>query len=182
MDETDVPTQRAQARQDARVPQEDVDEGGPGRDPGAPCEGAPAPVGLIPVPRSGAVARTVGPIRSRRTFEDLRRPSGRGRSGPVSVGFVDRPRWDRSEVAFAVGRNAGNAVQRNLLRRRMRAIVAECADELPTGAYLVRGGPGGPALDFDELKVAMSRALEKATRGTPRRPLVGVDAATGADS
>jgi len=38
MDETDVPTQRAQARQDARFPQADVDQGRTGSDPVAPGE------------------------------------------------------------------------------------------------------------------------------------------------
>ena len=81
----------------------------------------------------------------------------------MSVSFVDRPDWDRREVAYAVGRKVGNAVRRNLLRRRMRAIVADRAPDLPTGAYLVRSGPDGPALKVRELKVAMSRAMEKAT-------------------
>ena len=70
-------------------------------------------------------------------------------------------------MAYAVNRNVGKAVQRNLLRRRMRAIVAERAADLPTGAYLVRSGPEGPALDFRELKVAMCRAMEKATKRDP---------------
>ena len=167
MDEADVPTQRAQARQDTRFPEADVDQGRTGRDPVAPGEGTPAPVGVNqggPTPRAGAAVR---PIRSRNTFADLRRPSGRGRSGPLSVSFVDRPDWDRSEVAYAVNRKVGNAVERNLLRRRMRAIVADRAADLPTGAYLVRSGPEGPALEFRELKVAMSRAMEKATKRDP---------------
>ena len=66
-------------------------------------------------------------------------------------------------MAYAVSRKVGTAVQRNLLRRRMRAIVADRATDLPAGAYLVRSGPEGPALEFRELKVAMSRAMEKAT-------------------
>jgi len=125
--------------------------------------------------RSGAAVR---PIRSRRTFADLRRPSGRGRHGPLSVSFVDRPDWDRREVAYAVNRKVGNAVQRNLLRRRMRAIVVDRAADLPTGAYLVRSGPEGPALEFSELKVAMSRAMEKATK----RDLSGTVATRGSST
>jgi ribonuclease P protein component len=70
-------------------------------------------------------------------------------------------------VAYAVNRKVGNAVKRNLLRRRMRAIVAEWAADLPTGAYLVRSGPEGPVLEFRELKVAMSRAMDKATKRDP---------------
>jgi ribonuclease P protein component len=79
------------------------------------------------------------------------------------VSFVARPAWDRSQVAYAVGRKVGNAVQRNRLRRRMRAVMADRAAGLVVGAYLVRSADGGPALDFDELKVAMSQALDKAT-------------------
>ena len=73
-------------------------------------------------------------------------------------------------MAYAVGRSVANAVGRNLLRRRMRAIVAEQASPLPTGAYLVRSGPSGPSLDFQELKVAMSQAIEKATGDVPTGP------------
>ena len=160
MDETDLSTQRAQARQDTRLSQADVDQGRPSCHPVAPGQGTPAPVGLTD---GGAPRPVVVPIRSRHTFADLRKPSGRGRSGPVSVSVVEHPDWDRHEVAYAIGRKVGNAVQRNLLRRRMRAIVSEQAAGMPTGAYLVRIGPTGQALDFNELKVAMSRAVQKAT-------------------
>lgn len=122
----------------------------------------PAPVGR---PRRPGI----GPVRSRSTFADLRRSQARGRSGPVAVSFVAHPDWDRSQVAYGVNRTVGNAVQRNLLRRRMRAIISGQADGLPTGAYVVHIGRDGPTLQFDELKVAMSEALEKATNRTPSR-------------
>jgi ribonuclease P protein component len=108
-------------------------------------------------------------VRSRATFADLRRSSSRGRSGPLSVSFVARPAWDRSQVAYAVNRKVGNAVQRNRLRRRLRAVVADRAADLPVGAYVVRSTDGGPDLDFDELKVAMSQALDKATSRSSER-------------
>jgi ribonuclease P protein component len=66
-------------------------------------------------------------------------------------------------VAYAINRKVGSAVVRNRLRRRLRAIVSERATELPVGAYVVGTNPAGPQLNFDELKVAMGRALEKAT-------------------
>lgn len=182
MDETDIPTQRAQARQDTRLPQADVDQGRTGSDPSPPCEGTPAPVGVTVDGVTGTARLRVGTVRSRRTFADLRRPSGRGRQGPVSVSYVEHPDWDRSEVAYAVSRKVGNAVQRNLLRRRMRAIMAERVVEVPTGAFLVRSGPGGPALEFHELKVAMSRAIEKATDRTPSGASATLRAPSGAGS
>jgi ribonuclease P protein component len=58
----------------------------------------------------------------------------------------------------------GNAVVRNRLRRRLRAIVSEAVPNLPIGAYMVVASPGGPGLRYEELKVAMSRAVERATR------------------
>ena len=69
-----------------------------------------------------------------------------------------------------VNRKVGNAVRRNRLRRRMRAIMSEQAEGLPVGAYIVRSTPDGAMLEFDELKVAMSQAVEKATSGSPARP------------
>ena len=146
MDEKDVPAQRAQTRQDTRFPQADVDQGRKGGHQGPSGEGAPAPVGVTPrrPHRPGVTA-----VRSRETFADLRRSSSRGRSGPLSVSFVAHPEWDRSQVAYAVSRKVGNAVRRNRLRRRLRAIVAERMADLPVGAYQVRSSDGGPALDFD---------------------------------
>ena len=163
MDETDVPTQRAQARQDTRFPQADVDQGRTGGHQVPSGEGASPPVGVTPR-RPG-----VESVRSRGTFADLRRNGSRGRHGPVSVSYLARPGWERSQVAYAVGRKVGTAVERNRLRRRMRAIVAARSPELPVGAYVVRSTAGGPALEFDELKVAMSRALDKATSRAPER-------------
>jgi ribonuclease P protein component len=73
-------------------------------------------------------------------------------------------------VAFAINRQVGNAVTRNRLRRRLRSILVGHAPSLPAGAYLVRADRDAPQLAFDELKVAMSRALEQATRRSADRP------------
>lgn len=118
--------------------------------------------------RSGRAA--LGSIRSRQTFADLRKRAERGRAGPISIRFVAEPEWKRSEVAFAVGRQVGSAVVRNRLRRQMRAVLAEQAGGLPRGAYLVRCAPGGPSLTFEQLKEAMSNALEKATAPRGKNP------------
>jgi RNase P protein component len=48
--------------------------------------------------------------------------------------------------------------------------MAEQAATLPTGTYVVRAAPGGAAWGFEELKVALSQAVEKAARGRPGRP------------
>ena len=113
--------------------------------------------------------RGVEPVHSRTTFAELRTGATRGRNGPLTVAFVAHPEWDRSQVAYAVNRRVGNAVTRNLLRRRLRSIIVERAPDLPVGAYVVRGGEEAPALTFDQLKVAMSQALDQATRRSAAR-------------
>lgn len=161
MDETDLSAQRAQTSQNTRVSQADVDQGWPRGDPVAPGEGTPPAFGVS----EDSVHRAfgVGRVRSHRTFEALRKTSRRGRSGPISVSFIEQPSWSRAEMAFAIHRRVGTAVVRNRVRRRVRAVTGELAPSLPIGAYVVHIGPGGPGLTFDELKVAMSRAMERAT-------------------
>ena len=56
-------------------------------------------------------------------------------------------------VAFAVGRRVGPAVARNRLRRQLRALTADLAPELASGAYLVayRGAPGATSVELRRL-------------------------------
>ncbi len=161
MDETHLSTKRTQTGEDPRLPQADVDEGRPGGDPVAPGEGTPSPVGVT---SGGGSLTALAPIRSRHTFEDLRRSRTRGRSGPLTVVFIPQSTWSRCEVAYAINRKMGNAVTRNRLRRRLRSILSGHTPSLPAGAYLIRTGPEAPHLAFDQLKVAMSQALEQAVR------------------
>jgi ribonuclease P protein component len=162
MDETDLSAQRTEASKDPRFSQADVDEGRPGGDPVAPGEGTPSTVGVIaPLLHPRRRAPAVGPVRSRQTFNALRRSSDRGRAGPLTVTYSMQKSWSRSEVAYAISRQVGSAVVRNRLRRRLRSIMAEVGPSLPIGAYGIRAGHGAPELGFDELKVAMRRALDK---------------------
>ena len=77
---------------------------------------------------------------------------GRKRSGADVVGLDIQPGF----IAAVRGRVNGS-------------IVAEQAAHLPAGAYLVHAGPGGPLLGFDQLRVAMSQAVERAMAGPARR-------------
>ena len=69
-----------------------------------------------------------------------------------------------------MGRSVGNAVARNRLRRRLRAAVADRADDLcPGTAYLVSVGPRAAAMTPAELSGAVGRLLRAAAGagGTP---------------
>ena len=99
-------------------------------------------------------------VRDRATFAAFRRAGVRGRSGPLTVVFVPASDSTPPRVAYAIGRDAGTAVLRNRLRRRLRAAMRELA--APAGAYLVRAEPSAAALPFGELVVHVDAAVTAA--------------------
>jgi ribonuclease P protein component len=95
-------------------------------------------------------------VRDRHTFDALRREGTRHRSGPVSVTVLRDPATSSTRVAYAINRAVGGAVNRNRLRRRLRAIVR--AAELAPGAYLISVSPPAALLSFDELAAHVVKA------------------------
>lgn len=99
-------------------------------------------------------------VRRRATFDAFRGPEARridgraGREGASSRGksgrhplirlsflaTIDGTDIDDAEVAFAIGRQFGTAVERNRARRRVKSALRELDAErsLPHGAYLFR--------------------------------------------
>jgi ribonuclease P protein component len=68
-------------------------------------------------------------------------------------------------VAYTVGRQVGNAVERNRLRRRLRAVVAAHEAELQRGgAYLLGAERRAMTLDHTSVDTAVSELL-RAVRG-----------------
>jgi ribonuclease P protein component len=170
MGEANLPAEQPQASQTPRVPPPHVNAGRSGHHQGAPSEGPAATIGLT----AGTTARTtktVAPwrIRDRRTFSALRR-APRSRCGPVTVSFIDGDPAVPPRAAYAVGRKVGGAVERNRLRRRLRAIVGQLASELRPGAYLFSAAPEAADLSVGELRSTVIRAIEAGDRMGPTRP------------
>ena len=106
-------------------------------------------------------------ISDRATFELLRTQARRARVGPVSVAFCPADQADEAmvaRVAYSVGKKAGGAVQRNRLRRRLRASVAEISPGLVPGAYLVSVRTEAAALPFEKLRETVAQAICKVTK------------------
>ena len=147
MGETDVPAEQPQARQEPRVPSPDVDARRAGHLEGSSAQGAPPAVGLI------------WRVRDRATFAALRR-GRRVRNGPITISWVDGEPTQPPRVAFAIGRRVGHAIERNRLRRRLRAVVRTLAPNLGPGAYLIGAAPKAAHLPFEELRTTVSQACE----------------------
>ena len=76
----------------------------------------------------------------------------------------------QARVGYVVPRAVGTAVTRNLLRRRLRHLVAERLDRLPAGTtVVVRVLPEAAFASVSELAAALDRALGRAlqTSGSP---------------
>ncbi|MGH9112307.1 MAG: ribonuclease P protein component [Acidimicrobiales bacterium] len=103
------------------------------------------------------------------TFDALRRVGRRARRGPVTVVYAPAPVDVR--VAYSVGKRLGPAVQRNRVRRRLRAALREVDTEtggLTPGAYLVMASPVAAQASYVELKRAVAAACDAACHAPAR--------------
>lgn len=148
MGETHFPAEQPTTGPYPRVPPPHVDPRRSGHFVGPPPQGPPSAVGLI------------WAVRDRRTFEALRRSRCRARRPGLMVSWIPGEPGQPPRVGFAVGRRVGGAVQRNLVRRRLRSIVREMAPPLPPGAYLMTAGPRLLGLPFHVLRSEVVAAIE----------------------
>jgi ribonuclease P protein component len=152
-DEADLSAEQPGAGASPRVPVAHGDGGRPLGDPGASC----------PRPQE---AQRLTTLTRRRDF--LAANGGRRAPMPGFVLLV-RPRGDDDaamRVGFTVTKKIGNAVVRNRMKRRLRALAREL---LPTrglhGAdHVLIGRSGGIERAYDLLRDELTRALAKLAR------------------
>jgi len=96
--------------------------------------------------------------------EDFRSVVRRGRRSTSSLAVyyrVERSGADAVRFGFIVSRAVGGAVDRNLLRRRMRAVGREMIDAGAIGADVVmRALPGSAQIGWASLSADMHDALD----------------------
>ena len=127
--------------------------------PRRPC-GAQVPPRQGPRPTVGLIDR----IRHRDAFARLRREGIRVRVDSLWCSFVPDSGVAPPRVAFAIGRAAGSAVQRNRLRRRLRAILGAC--DVPAGLLLIGADRAATEHSFAELQRSVQRLLDAMHRRT----------------
>jgi ribonuclease P protein component len=78
----------------------------------------------------------------------------------TSARIEDRPPAEGVRVGLAVSRVVGNAVSRNRVKRRLRALLATRITRFPAGSLVVvRAQPSAAGLPSDGLAEALDRAL-----------------------
>ncbi|MBT2533462.1 ribonuclease P protein component [Arthrobacter sp. ISL-48] len=86
-----------------------------------------------------------------------------------------------SRIGFIVSKSVGNAVVRNLVKRRLREAGAASLNEYGTGfAIVVRALPASASASWDQLLADYNAALESTmNRLGSRLPRAAVDGSTG---
>jgi ribonuclease P protein component len=102
-------------------------------------------------------------IRDRGAFEHLARDGTRIRRSALWCTWCPDPDSTHASVAFAISRAYGPAVDRNRLRRRIRAILREIDNQspLPPNLMLMGARPTAIELTFDQLKSTVSSMIEE---------------------
>jgi ribonuclease P protein component len=106
-----------------------------------------------------------------RRFAHLRRSSeiafvrrrGRKTAFPTLAVFTAEDREGPPRIAITVGKPVGCAVERNLVRRRIRGALEEIGSALPGGRrFVFVARPGALAQPYAELAADVRRAVERA--------------------
>ena len=101
----------------------------------------------------------IGRISQKGVFERLSREGRTARAKGLWVSAMTDSSVGETQVAYAIGRKAGGAVQRNRLRRQLRHIVRSCEHSLRPGWYLIGVSAGVNGLTYQQLESTLSRLL-----------------------
>ena len=98
-------------------------------------------------------------ISAKRDFAQLRKSGIRNHGELLSVTFLPSELETSYRLAFAVSKKVGNAVIRNRVRRRVKAIFMELDDTPDPGLYLVVAKTGSGSADFETLRADLKSTL-----------------------
>lgn len=167
-EQADVPAEQPAPAQEARLPSSHAYPCGSRHHRRPPWQGPPAPRGLSDLVDGDHL---VLPASNRlRRSDDFRCAvrSGRraGRRAVVLHLLVRDDRVDAAaepaRVGFVVNKAVGNAVLRNRVHRRLRAVLANRLADLPAGSLtVVRALPSSAEASYDELAADVDGALHR---------------------
>jgi ribonuclease P protein component len=157
-DEADLSAEQPGACAPARLPRADGDPGWPQRDPRPPR----------PRPQEAVGVKAVQLARLTQRKEYLAANAGKRAPMPGFV-LIVRDRGDADpaiRVGITVSKKVGNAVVRNRMKRRFRALAREvlAAQGIPGADHVLIGRAGGNERPYSDLKIELGKALTKVAR------------------
>jgi ribonuclease P protein component len=99
-------------------------------------------------------------LTKRRDFTRVQRMGARGTNQALTVVIVD----GRTRLGLTVSKKVGNAVVRNLVKRRVREIMRKDKTQWLRQDVVVIANPDAALLDFHELEIALRHALDAAKK------------------
>lgn len=121
-------------------------------------------------------------LRDPQEFRTAFRTGVKGTSGHVIAHLAHTRESHAPRVGFVVSKAVGNAVTRNLVKRRARAWAALRLDDLEPGTLLVlRALPAAARADWPQLTRSLDRALDRSRRRDGGRAAVA-GSSSGSDA
>ena len=169
-EQADVPAEQPSPAQEARLPSSDAYPCGSRHHRCPPRQGSSAPRGLSDL-LDGDHLVLPASNRFRRSDEFRRAVRSGRRAGRRAVvlhqlvrdGRADNSGAEPARVGFVVNKAVGNAVLRNRVHRRLRAVLATRLPDLPAGSLaVVRALPSSASASYDELVADVDGALSRA--------------------
>ncbi len=105
-------------------------------------------------------------MRGRRAFAELAERGRTARSGPLRVRYLAAP--GQALVGYAVAKRVGGAVDRNRIRRRIRAALSEVTTPLTSGFYVFSADSSTLAAPYPSLVKAVDNLVQNVTAGAAR--------------
>jgi ribonuclease P protein component len=106
----------------------------------------------------------IGRIRQREVFSRLSKEGTYVRSSGLWCSMMIDPTLSSPHIGYAIGRSVGGAVQRNRVKRQLRALFAAREAQLEPGWYLVGVQRSLAGASFEGLSQAVDALLGKVTQ------------------
>ena len=149
-----------------------ADSSGPRRRVGASAQGAQKTDGVNSGPAAAETLSRDDRLRKRREFEECYASGVRasGRHIQVFLSTGEAPPPGRCRLGISVPRRVGNAVARNLVRRRLREIFRRERAALPVSAraLVIHARPSAAPTSFAEIRADFLETVARASRLKPR--------------